>query len=76
MRTFVITWDSVAVHHSHVITNRFADHPRMMSLFLPPYSPFLNPTEEFFQPGGGRCTIIDHMTKCPSWMQWLQRHFS
>lgn len=29
MRTFVIAWDNVAVHHSHAITNWFAAHPRM-----------------------------------------------
>ena len=58
MRTFVITWDNVAFHHSHVITNWFADHPRMMSLFLPPYSPFLNPIEEFFS--AWRWKVYDH----------------
>ncbi len=39
MRTFVITWDNVAFHHSQTITTWFEVHPRLVSLFLPPYSP-------------------------------------
>ncbi|XP_043091924.1 uncharacterized protein LOC122342172 [Puntigrus tetrazona] len=58
MRTFVIVWDNVAFHHSHAITNWFAAHLRMISLFLPPYSPFLNPIEEFFS--AWRWKVYDH----------------
>ena len=41
--TFV--WDNVAFHHSSAVTEWFAAHSRMVSLFFPPYSPFLNPIE-------------------------------
>ncbi|XP_051543561.1 uncharacterized protein LOC127434686 [Myxocyprinus asiaticus] len=39
---YVITWDNVVFHHSRAVTAWFDAHPRMMSLFLAPYSPFLN----------------------------------
>lgn len=42
---YVIVWDNVAFHHSRQVTEWFTAHPRMMSLFLSPYSPFLNPIE-------------------------------
>ncbi|KAI2650103.1 dTDP-glucose 4,6-dehydratase [Labeo rohita] len=58
MRTFVITWDNVAFHHSQAITTWFEVHPRLVSLFLPPSSPFLNPTEEFFS--AWRWKVYDH----------------
>nr|XP_014267448.3 uncharacterized protein LOC106676077 [Maylandia zebra] len=58
MRTFVITWDNVAFHHSQAITTWFEVHPRLVSLFLPPYSPFLNPIEEFFS--AWRWKVYDH----------------
>lgn len=58
MRTFVISWDNVAFHHSQAITSWFEDHPRLVSLFLPPYSPFLNPIEEFFS--AWRWKVYDH----------------
>ncbi|XP_051548037.1 uncharacterized protein LOC127437256 [Myxocyprinus asiaticus] len=63
---YVITWDNVAFHHSRAVTAWFDAHPRMMSLFLAPYSPFLNPIEEFFS-----AWRLVHRTKCPSWMQWM-----
>ncbi len=71
IRTFVITWDNVAFHHSQAITTWFEVHPRLVSLFLPPYSPFLNPIEEFFLHGGGRYMTISHMTRCPSLKPWM-----
>lgn len=46
--TFVIVWDNVAFYHSAAVINWFAALPRMSVLFLSPYSPFLNPIEEFF----------------------------
>ncbi|KAI2652733.1 Insertion element IS630 uncharacterized 39 kDa protein [Labeo rohita] len=58
MRTFVITWDNVAFHHSQAITAWLEVHPRLVSLFLPPYSPFLNPIEEFFS--AWRWKVYDH----------------
>ena len=56
--TYVIVWDNVAFHHSRQVTGWFAAHPRMMSLFLPPYSPFLNPIEELFS--AWRWKVYDH----------------
>lgn len=35
-------------HLTVPVTEWFTAHPGMMSLFLPPYSPFLNPTEKIF----------------------------
>lgn len=69
MRTFVIAWGNVAFHHSHAITNWFTAHPRMVCLFLPPTHLSSTKLRIFFLPGGGKCMIIDHMTKCPSWIK-------
>lgn len=43
---FVIIWNNAAFHHSRVVNEWFVVHPRMM-VQIPPYSPFLNPIEEF-----------------------------
>ncbi|KAL3989085.1 hypothetical protein ACER0C_013403 [Sarotherodon galilaeus] len=45
---YVIVWDNVRFHRSALVRNWFTDHPSFMALNLPPYSPFLNPIEEFF----------------------------
>ncbi|XP_049444492.1 uncharacterized protein LOC125896168 [Epinephelus fuscoguttatus] len=45
---FVIVWDNVSFHRGQLIRDWFTAHQRMMNVFLPPYSPFLNPIEEFF----------------------------
>ncbi|XP_073761989.1 uncharacterized protein [Danio rerio] len=55
---YVITWDNVAFHHSRAVTAWFDANPRMMSHFLAPYSPFLNPIEEFFS--AWRWKVFDH----------------
>lgn len=47
-QVFVIVCDNVAFHHSAAVTDWFAAHHRFMVLYLPAYSPFLNPIEEFF----------------------------
>lgn len=57
-KTFVVVWDNVAFRHSAAVTDWFAAHPKMTVLFLPPYSPFLNPTEEFFS--AWRWKLYDH----------------
>ncbi|MGH0164636.1 UNVERIFIED_CONTAM: hypothetical protein FKN15_052414 [Acipenser sinensis] len=46
--TYVIVWDNVRFHHAEVVQAWFRAHPRFVTLYLPPYSPFLNPIEEFF----------------------------
>ncbi|KAK0140191.1 hypothetical protein N1851_022889 [Merluccius polli] len=45
---YVIIWDNVSFHRAALVRNWFTDHPLFMALNLPPYSPFLNPIEEFF----------------------------
>ncbi|KAM9426086.1 uncharacterized protein KZ484_016148 isoform 1-T1 [Pholidichthys leucotaenia] len=45
--TVVVVWEDVAFHHSAAVADWFAAHPSMSAQFLPPYSPFLNPIEEF-----------------------------
>ncbi|XP_028654701.1 uncharacterized protein LOC114649369 [Erpetoichthys calabaricus] len=45
---YVIICDNVSFHHSNLIRQWFANHRRMLMEFLPPYSQFLNPIEEFF----------------------------
>lgn len=44
---YVIVWDNVSFHHSNIIRQWFAAHNRMLMELLSPYSPFLNPIEEF-----------------------------
>lgn len=44
----VVVWDNVSFHYSHLVRQWFAAHDRMLVQYLPPYSPFLNPIEEFF----------------------------
>ncbi len=45
---YVIVWDNVNFHRGPPIRAWFTAHPRMLMVLLPPYSPFLNPIEEFF----------------------------
>lgn len=45
---YVVAWDNVRFHRAAPVQNWFADHPPFLVQYLPPYSPFLNPTEEFF----------------------------
>ena len=39
---YVVVWDNVSFHHSHLVREWFAAHGRMVVEYLPPYSPFLN----------------------------------
>ena len=45
---YIVIWDNVSFHHSALVQNWFQHHPHFTILYLPPYSPFLNPIEEFF----------------------------
>ncbi|KAK0132994.1 hypothetical protein N1851_031640 [Merluccius polli] len=75
MRTFVIIWDNVAFHHSQATTTLFEVHPRLVPLFLPPYSPFLNPIEEFFS--AWRWKAYDHQPHDQmSLLEAMQGHHS
>ncbi|KAI2667124.1 Insertion element IS630 uncharacterized 39 kDa protein [Labeo rohita] len=58
MTLYVITGDNVAFHHSRLVNEWFAAQPRIMMQFLPAYSPFLNPIEEFFS--AWRWKVYDH----------------
>ncbi|KAK0136831.1 hypothetical protein N1851_027004 [Merluccius polli] len=44
----IVVWDNVSFHRSALVQNWFQQHPHFTVLYLPPYSPFLNPIEEFF----------------------------
>ena len=45
---YIVVWDNVSFHRSALVQNWFQQHPHFTILYLPPYSPFLNPIEEFF----------------------------
>ncbi len=45
---YVVICYNVRFHHSHTIRQWFAIYYRMLMEFLPHYSPFLNPIEEFY----------------------------
>ncbi|XP_039631956.1 uncharacterized protein LOC120543139 [Polypterus senegalus] len=47
---YVVVWDNVSFHHAAPVQNWFADQPLFLVQYLPPFSPFLNPIEEFFSP--------------------------
>ena len=56
--TFVIVWDNVSFHRGPLIRAWFTAHPRMLMVLLSPYSPFLNPIEEFFS--AWRWRVYEH----------------
>ncbi len=68
---YVVFWDNVSFHWTNIVRDWFAAHERITVEFLPPYSPYLNPIEEFFQHGGGKYMIIDHKIRCLCWMPWM-----
>ena len=45
---YIVIWDNVSFHRSALVQNWFQHHPQFTVLYLPPYSPFLNPIKEFF----------------------------
>ncbi|XP_073474085.1 uncharacterized protein [Aquarana catesbeiana] len=55
---YIIVWDNVNFHRGPLIRAWFTAHPRMDMVFLPPYSPFLNPIEEFFS--AWRWRVYEH----------------
>ena len=67
----VVVWDTVAFHHSAAVTAWFTVHPRMSLLFLPPYLPFLNHTEEFYFTMEVEGLWSLPTTSSPCWMQWM-----
>lgn len=55
---YVFICDNVRFHKTAEVKNWFDDHSDCMQVFLPPYSPFLNPIEEFFS--AWRWRVYDH----------------
>lgn len=45
---FVVVWENVSFHRAALVQNWFTNHDQFEVVYLPPYSPFLNPIEEFF----------------------------
>ncbi|XP_039882743.1 uncharacterized protein LOC120730413 isoform X3 [Simochromis diagramma] len=45
---FVVIWDNVSFHRAALVQAWFSNHNQFEVVYLPPYSPFLNPIEEFF----------------------------
>ncbi len=48
LSNYVVVWDNVSFHRTNIVRDWFAAHERITVEFLPPYSPFINPIEEFF----------------------------
>lgn len=55
--THVLVLDNVSFHRAAQVRERFNIHGQFMTLYLPPYSPFLNAIEEFFS--SWRWTVYD-----------------
>ena len=45
---YVVIWDNVSFHWAALVRNWFTAQPHFQVVYLPPYSPFLNPIENFF----------------------------
>ncbi|XP_015807069.2 insertion element IS630 uncharacterized 39 kDa protein-like [Nothobranchius furzeri] len=45
---YVVIRDNASFHQAAVVRKWLTGHPRFLVVYLPPYSPFLNPIEEFF----------------------------
>jgi hypothetical protein len=69
--TYVIVWDNVRFHHAQMVQASFQAHPQISTLYLPPYSSFLNPIEDFSPHGGGRYTIGALTNKPPFSRPWM-----
>ena len=45
---FVVVWHNVSFHRAALVHKGFTNHHQFEVLYLPPYTPFLNPIEDFF----------------------------
>ncbi|XP_077089770.1 uncharacterized protein LOC143741212 [Siphateles boraxobius] len=45
---FVVVWDNVSFHRTALVQAWFTNHNQFEVVYLPTYSPFLNPIKEFF----------------------------
>ena len=73
--TYVIVWDNARLHHAEVVQTWLWAHSRFVTRYLPTYTPFLNPIEDLFPHGGGRCTITILLSVPPSFWPWM-RHLT
>ncbi|KAF4073214.1 hypothetical protein AMELA_G00256280 [Ameiurus melas] len=44
----VVVWDNISFHHVALVPDWFTNNLRFSNIFLPAYSPILNPIEEGF----------------------------
>lgn len=44
----IVIWDNLSFHQAALIRDWVTNNPRFSNIYLPAYSPFLNPIEEFF----------------------------
>uniref|UniRef100_A0A672NUQ4 Uncharacterized protein n=1 Tax=Sinocyclocheilus grahami TaxID=75366 RepID=A0A672NUQ4_SINGR len=45
---YIVVWENVCFHRAALVLDWFTNNQRFSNIFLPAYSPFLNPIEEFF----------------------------
>lgn len=67
---FVVIWDHVSFHRAALVQAWFSNHSQLEVVYLPPYSPFLNPIEDFFRLGDGVYMTANHMPACLFCRQW------
>ena len=63
IRTWKFQYNEIHWHHAQFVQAWFQAHPQFTALYLPPYSPFLNPFED--SSPHGRCMIGTLMNKLP-----------
>ncbi len=73
---YVVVWDNISFHRTNIVRDWFAARERITVEFLPPYSPFLNPIEEYFQNGGGKTTRSDVSVGCHECCMWGRHSWS
>ena len=59
---YIVIWDNVSFHHAALVQNWFQHHPQFTVLYLPLYSPFLNPA--------WRWKVYDQV-RSPSFRPWM-----
>ncbi|XP_051572161.1 uncharacterized protein LOC127451467 [Myxocyprinus asiaticus] len=55
---YIVVWDNVSFHRAALVREWFTNNPRFSNIFLPAYSSFYNPIEEFFRHGGGKFSTV------------------
>ena len=67
---YIVVWDNVSFHRSALVQNWFQQHPHFTVLYLPPYSPFLNPIEDFFSAWRWKVYDLRSRLRYPSSKPW------